>query len=288
MGFASLFKKNKKANEERQAEAAKLIFDAAVESVTAYKMMEEDKQKNGVKTKRNVVFQPEHVTVKANRAIMTKGVPAEYFFEGDEHNKSKELALRSRLKIDVEKALKDGVPGARPRRGSGCVLVGETDEYRFYNYGCYSDGSGGCTIAQKKSKPKQVLFFGKAKHKTCIFHNKLVQIDSTAYGTELYLFVKDIDSGKEKIYPWFGKYAIPTGWGSRYDQDHILDMRVDANSDSIIIEVQRRYYINPAPDDCEAICNADTKYIMTVKDCGSDFRATADFPELNVSVVFGD
>lgn len=288
MRITSLFRKNKKVSEERHVDAAKVIVDAAVESVTAYRMMEKDKQEGDVKEKRNIVFQPEHVIVKANRAMMTKGVPAEYFFEGDAHNKSKELALRSPLKINIEKALKEGVPGAQPRRGSGCAFIAETDEYRFYNYGCYSDGGGGCTIAQKKSKPKQALFFGKSKHYTCIFHNKLMQIDSIAHGTGLYLFVKDIDSGKEQIYPWFGKYAIPTGWGSRYDQDRILDMRVDADSDSVIIEVQRRYYINPALDDSEAICNADTTYTMTVKDCGAKFRATADFPELNVSVIFED
>lgn len=115
----------------------------------------------------------------------------------------------------------------------------------------------------------------------------MIQVNGSAYGTELYLFVKDIDSGKEKIYPWFGKYAIPTGKGSRYDQDNVLDMKIDTDSDSTIIEVQRQYYVNPSPDDNEALCNADTNYIMTVKANGDDFQATAKFPELNISLAFG-
>ena len=287
MGLFSFLKKNKKSNTQATSDAVNTIFDAVTESVTAYKMMEEDKASNGEQTKRNVVFQPEHITIKANRTVMTKGVPADYFFEGDERNKCAELPLLSPLKIDIEKAVKEGVAGKQPWEGSKCFLVAENDEYRFYNYGCYPDGSGGCTVGQKKSNPKKVLFFGKARSKTCIFHNKLVQVNGSAYGTELYLFVKDIDSGKEKIYPWFGKYAIPTGRGSRYDQDNVLDMRVDTASDSIIIEVQRQYYINPSPDDNEAICNADTNYVMTVKANGDDFQATAEFPELNVSVIFG-
>ena len=75
-----------------------------------------------------------------------------------------------------------------------------------------------------------------------------MQIDNSAYGTELYLFAKDINTGDLKIYPWFGKSAIPTGRGSRYDQDTVKKMYIDENSDSIIIEVSRQSYINPSAD----------------------------------------
>lgn len=286
MGIFSFFRKKSKPTTSISNDAMKTIFEAANESVTAYEMMQEDKEKNGEQTKRNVVLQPEHITINAKRTVMTKGVPADYFFEGDEHNASATLPLLAPLKINLEKAIKDGVSGKRPWEGSKCMLVAENEEYRFYNYGCYPDGSGGCTVGQLKSNPKRVLFFGKARCKTCIFHDKLVQISTTAYGTELYLFVKDIKTGKEKIYPWFGKYAIPTGRGSRYDQDSILDMRVDTASDSIIIDVRREYYINPSSDDNEAICNADTNYVMTAKLDGDELYATAYYPELNVSVIF--
>lgn len=287
MGIFSIFKKNKKNSEVFDSNAANSVFGAVMESTTAYQMMQEDEKKNGKQTKRNVVFQPEHLTIKANRKVMTKGVPRDYFFEGDDRNDCATLPLLSPMKINIEKAIKDGIPGKRSWEGSQCIMLAENDEYRFYNYGCYSDGSGGCTVGQKKDNPKQILFFGKAKSKTCIFHNKLVQIDGTAYGDELYLFTKDIDTGKEKIYPWFGKYAIPTGTGSRYDQDNILDMYVDEETDSIIIEVQRRAYINPSPDDNEILCNADTNYTMTIKIKGDDFEAVAEYPELNISVLFG-
>lgn len=286
MGLFSFLKK-KKGNSEIHSDAAKSIVDATIESVTAYQMMKED-PKTENQAEKNVVFQPEHITIRANRTTMTKGVPADYFFCGDENNECGERPLLSPLKIDIEKAVEDGVPGASFSLKSDCILIAENDEYRFYNYGCFSDGSGGCNVGQKKSNPKEVFFFGSAKTNTCIFHNKLVQINGSAYGTELYLFVRDIVSGKEKIYPWFGKYAIPTGRGSRYNQDIILDMKVDEDSDSIIINVKRRHYINPSPNDTEALCNADTKYIMTVKDNGDDFEAVAEYPELNISVVFGD
>ena len=297
MGMFSFFKKSKKTKNETQASAIYALFQeamasatenykAAMASSTTNKVMEEDEQKNGKKTKRNVVFQPEHITIRARRAIMTKGYPGNYYFFGDEHNKSGTLPLLSPLKIDVEKAVKKGIPRKNDWEPSNCILVAENDEYRFYNYGCYNDGSGGCTIGQKKSNPDQVLFFGKAGVYTCIFHNKLVQVDSSAYGTDFFLFFKDISSGKELICPWFGKYAIPYATGSRYDQDSVLSMKVDAESDSIIIEASRKFYINPSPDDNEALCNADTNYIMTVKAIGDGFQATADFPELNISVIF--
>ncbi|MBQ5675685.1 MAG: hypothetical protein IIV45_11525 [Lachnospiraceae bacterium] len=286
MGLFSFLKK-KKGNSNIHSNAASSILDATMESVTAYQMMEKDKKKNGKQTKKNVVFQPNHVTINAYRGVMTKGVPVDYFFEGDDQNECATLPLLSPMKINIEKAITDGIPGKRSWEGSKCIRIAENDEYIFYNYGCYQDGSGGCTVGQKKSNPKQILFFGRAKSKNVIFHNKLVQIDSSAYGTELYLFTKDINSGKEKIYPWFGKYAIPTGTGSRYDQDTILDMTVDEDSDSIIINVQRQYYINPSPDDNEGLCNADTNYVMTVKINGDDFEAVAEYPELNISVIFG-
>ena len=98
MGLFSFLKKNKKSNTQATSDAVNTIFDAVTESVTAYKMMEEDKASNGEQTKRNVVFQPEHITIKANRTVMTKGVPADYFFEGDERNKCAELPLLSPLK----------------------------------------------------------------------------------------------------------------------------------------------------------------------------------------------
>ena len=54
MGLFSFFKKNKKSNTQATSDAVNTIFDAVTESVTAYKMMEEDKAVNGEQTKRNV------------------------------------------------------------------------------------------------------------------------------------------------------------------------------------------------------------------------------------------
>ena len=286
MGLFSIFKKNKSNKSALGSEAINSIFDAANESVNAYNMMEKEKQENGGQLKKNVVCQPEHITITSSRKVMTRGVPAEYYFPGDNTNSSGEFSFLKALKIDIANAVKNGIPGKNSWEGSKCFLVAENNEYGVYNYGCYPDASGGCTVIQKKANPSRVLFMGKAKMNNCIFHNYLMQIDNSAYGTELYLFAKDINTGDLKIYPWFGKYAIPTGRGSRYDQDTVKKMYVDENTDSIIIEVSRQSYINPSADDNEALCNADTDYIMTVKYDGKDFYATAEFPELNISVVY--
>lgn len=282
--FASALRETSKMPDS--AQKIRSTVSAAKESVVAAAMIEKDQQENGIQTKKNVVMQPERLVIHSPRTIMTKGVPADYFFAGDNSNPSATLRLMAPLKIDVDNAVKNGIPGKQTWDGSKCFLAAENEDYRFYIYGCYSDKSGGCNIRQSKKNPKEVVFFGKAREHSCIFHNKLVQISSSAYGDELYLFVKDIDTGKEKIYPWFGKYAIPTDRGSRYDQDSIQSIRVDEESDTIVIEVSRAYYINPSPDDCEAVCNADTNYTMTVSYDGEDLRAKAYFPELNVEVIF--
>lgn len=57
MGLFSFLKK-KKGNSEIHSDAAKSVFDATIESVTAYQMMEEDKKKNGKQTKEMLYFSP--------------------------------------------------------------------------------------------------------------------------------------------------------------------------------------------------------------------------------------
>ncbi|MBQ5608295.1 MAG: hypothetical protein IIU86_04650 [Oscillospiraceae bacterium] len=236
--------------------------------------------------KRNVSYQAEHTQLRTKRRIMTKGVPGDYFFGGSEKIKCKQMNILDPLAVDVYKAYFNGIPGREEWHQASCFAIAETDDYIFYNYGCFPDGSSGCNLRQNKDNPKKVVFFGKSRMLSCIFHDHLVQVDWSAYGTELYLWTRDVHNGKERIYPWFGKYAIPTGTGSRYDQDSVLDMRVDKEKDAIIIDVRRTFCDFADSEDSEYICNADTVYTLVVTYKNGQFFAKAEFPELNVTQVF--
>ena len=268
MGIFSIFKK--------QDNSPKVTLNAPKITRTEYE--ESDK--------RNVHYHAEHKVITSKRPVMTRGVPADYFFDGNDKIKCKEMNILDSLPIDVYKAYLNGIPGRNAWEGSKCFAIAESENYIFYNYGCYPDGSGGCNLRQNKDNPKKVVFFGKARMMSCIFHDHLVQVDTSAYGTELYLWTKDVHTGKERIYPWFGKYDIPTGRGSRYDQDNVLGMWVDNERDAVIIEVRRSFCESADSSDPEYVCNADTRYNLIVKYTNGEFVATAEFPELNVSQVF--
>ena len=243
-------------------------------------------EKSTGEPERNVKYHNEHINIYTNRNVMTKGVPAEYSFCGDEKYKCQNMRLLTPLSIDVKAALENGVAGRQSYEGTKCFIIAETDEYVFYKYGCHYDGSGGCNLRQSKANPEDVVFFGKSRQHGCVFHDHLVQVNGSAYGTELYLMTKNIHNAKERIYPWFGKYAIPTGRGSRYNQDYVLGMRVDNDADVLIINVERRFCDYADPSDEEYMCNANTTYTLIVKYSDGKFHATAEYPELNVSQIF--
>ena len=87
-----------------------------------------EKQENGGQLKKNVVCQPEHITITSSRKVMTRGVPAEYYFPGDNTNSSGEFSFLKALKIDIANAVKNGIPGKNSWEGSKCFLVAENNE----------------------------------------------------------------------------------------------------------------------------------------------------------------
>jgi hypothetical protein len=238
------------------------------------------------KQKRNVVKynEPRHIVTK--RDVMTKGFPADYFFEGNNKIKCKEMNILDPLPIDVYDAYYNGVQGRKSWEGSKCFAIAETEDYIFYNYGCYPDGSGGCNLRQSKKNPRKVVFFGKARTMTCVFHDHLVQVDSTSSRTELYLWTKNIHTGKEKMYSWFGKYWIEPDRSSRYTQDVILRLSVDPDRDVLIVTVSREFSDMANEKDEEYICNADTNYTLEIRYFNDDFQAVANYPELNAIQSF--
>ena len=267
MGIFSIFKKQ---------DALNVVINAPEVDNTEYVQRE----------KHNVHYSAEHKVITSKRPVMTRGVPADYFFGGNDKIKCKEMSILDPLPIDVHKAYFNGISGRNEWEGSKCFAIAESVDYIFYNYGCYPDGSGGCNLRQNKDNPKKVVFFGKSRMMSCIFHDHLVQVDSSAYGTELYLWTRDVHTGKERIYPWFGKHSIPVERSSSYNQDSILGMSIDEEIDALKIEVRRQFCEFADPADPENICNADTNYNLIVKYQNGEFVATAEFPELNVSQIF--
>ena len=174
MSIFSRFRKQKKQpifNDE----AVKQILSAASESATAYSMMQEAEKKGVMMDGKDKVPSGKTVIV-SQREVMTQGFRSNYYFEGDERNKNATLSLFTPLKIDIEKAVKDGVPGRESWKGDKCILFDENEKYRFYKYGCHENGGGGCNLLQIKATPKKVLFFGKSQGLSCIYHNHFLQI----------------------------------------------------------------------------------------------------------------
>ena len=227
--------------------------------------------------------------IASPRRVMTSGVPADYYFSGDKNTKGANYKLLAPIAVDCVKALKEGVAVEHSWDPSKCFLVAENDKYAFYNYGCYPDGSGGTTIRQSKTNPKDTVFFGRARMMNCIFHGHLLQVNTSAYADELYLWTKDIETGRERIFPWFGKYAIPTGRGSRYDQDHIKGMHIDSEADAVVIDVERSCCtFVQAQDEEDRLCNIDCKYTLTITYDGEKFHGVAAFDSIKTALVFDE
>ena len=114
-----------------------------------------------------------------------------------------------------------------------------------------------------------------------------MQVDCHEYGNEFYVWSKDIQNGTEKLYSWFGRYAIPTGRGSRYTQDYVKVMRIDRSQDAIILEVQRTA-LSPSPmaDDWDKKLNVETNYSLVITYSGGDLRAKAVYPALGITEIF--
>lgn len=67
--------------------------------------------------------------------------------------------ILERYKIDIEKTNQFYKQGRITEETFGereyCELVAESNDYRFYNYRTYSDGSGGYILRQEKASPKK-------------------------------------------------------------------------------------------------------------------------------------
>lgn len=235
---------------------------------------------------RNSSPSPDYKELHTGRTVKTKSFPGDYYFCGKPNEKGSTLPLLAPVAVDVEDAYRNGVRGLKSWEGMFCFRIAETPEYVFYKYRCHEDGSGGCNIRQSKLNPRETVFFGKAKMYGCVFHDYLIQVDKSAYGDELYVYAKEIHTGEEKIYQWLGKYSIATGRGSRYDQDHVINLSVDSSSNMIVLDVNRTKCQNITnPDEEDRLTNIDTDYKLMISYRDGDFHAEAQY-STNLRQIF--
>lgn len=274
MGIFSLFSKKKQVQTSSTAARKKYVPEYAKATGTS----------DDISEKRNVIYQESKLTLLSKCNLLPKGFPCDYFFPGDGNNKYAEMPLLTPLKINMAKVLENGVPGKQSWEGSSCFLIEESDDYFFYNYACYSDGSGGCNVRQSKAKPKEIVFFGKSRAFSCVFHDLLVQVDVA--GRDLFLYVKNVHNASERIYPCFGTKKDDSDDWDRYAQDKIQSMDVDYQKDAVVIKVLRSFTQFSEPNDPEYICNADTQYVMYLKYNDGKLHLSAEYPELNITQIF--
>ena len=282
-----LFSRKKKKNTKNERKESFINYfdslDVGMDSKGVITVQNPTKSDTFITT--NNEGQKEYHTV---RIVMTKGSNSSYFFKGDKQHPSGTLQLLTPLDIDVNRAEKYGVNVSSSIDGAVCKRIAENKDYIFYNYGCFKDGSGGCNLRQSKQDEKQVVFFGEARILSCIFHGFLFQVNHHDYGSELYLWAKDVETGNEKVFSWFGKYSIPTGFGSRYSQDDISEMYVDEATDTLIIKAHRRF--------CETtlqkqnieddLFNIETDYYLSITFDNFDFHATAIYDKTSIKQFF--
>ena len=127
-------------------------------------------------------------------------------FKKKEHYNYKML---EKVKIDIEKTNKrfarKSVNNSEPREY--CQIVCESDEYRFYSYQTYSDGSGGYLLRQSKSQPSDIVYFGKCCFINRVFHNYLLQLNKNYGIGYLKVIAKNVKTSETKEFKFLSRKA---------------------------------------------------------------------------------
>lgn len=194
--------------------------------------------------------------------------------------------ILERYKIDIEKTNQFYKQGRITEESFGereyCELVAESNDYRFYNYRTYSDGSGGYILRQEKASPKKVVYFGSCKRHNCVFRGYLFQVDArgtSGFGGEQFgITARNIIDGSKISFNWLSqKYIYSQGYrGHAPSQDAVNS--VEVNGDKLIFKVTR--YKSDSKDFDEYDRNAD--YELIVQYVSGKFKANAIFPPVEV------
>ena len=194
--------------------------------------------------------------------------------------------ILERYKIDIEKTNQFYKQGRITEESFGereyCELVAESNDYRFYNYRTYSDGSGGYILRQEKASPKKIVYFGTCKRHNCVFKGYLFQVNArgtSGFGGEQFgITARNIIDGSKISFNWLSqKYIYSQGYrGHAPSQDAVNS--VEVNGDKLIFKVTR--YKSDSKDFDEYDRNAD--YELIVQYVSGKFKANAIFPPVEV------
>ena len=101
--------------------------------------------------------------------------------------------------IDIEKMNQAYAVADHANEYSGreyCDFIDENNEYRFYTYLTYSDGSGGHVLMQENKASSEVFYFGKSKKFNRLFNDFLFQVDETGEVGDFGITARNILTGE--------------------------------------------------------------------------------------------
>ena len=191
--------------------------------------------------------------------------------------------ILERYKIDIEKTNQFYKEGRITEESFGkreyCELVAESNDYRFYSYQTYSDGSGGYILRQEKSAPKKVVYFGECKKFNCVFKGVLFQVNAAGEIGRFGITGRNIIDGSLTRFKWLSEKSnmiVINGFGRMYSQDTVKAVRIE--NDKMIFDVSRcKSSSNEAdPYDREA------EYTLVVEYASGKFKANAIFPPVEI------
>ncbi len=187
--------------------------------------------------------------------------------------------ILERYKIDIEKTNEFYKQGRITEETFGereyCELVAESNDYRFYSYRTYSDGSGGYILRQEKASPKKVVYFGNCKKFNCVFKGYLFQVNSSGEIGRFGITGRNIIDGSLTSFKWLSEKSnmiVINGFGRMYSQDTVKAVRVEG--DKLIFNVSRCKSSSKEADPFDR----EAEYTLVVEHTSGKFKANAIFP----------
>ena len=123
-----------------------------------------------------------------------------------------------------------------------CELVAENEKYEFYSYRTYSDGSGGYLLRRKKNNPQNIVYFGKNRDFSCIFHDYLFLACRGNQDPRYCPIAQHIETGELIKCDWLSKEQYirytPDGFGRGVCVDSVDNMVVEQGK--LIFKVSRK------------------------------------------------
>ena len=180
-----------------------------------------------------------------------------------------------------------------------CEPVAESDDYLFYNYRIYPDGSGGYILRQEKAAPKKIVYFGSCKSHNCVFKNYLFQVDRhghSGFGGERFgITARNIINGNKISFNWLSTAYLPSkGYrGHAPYRDSVNSIKIVG--DKLIFKVTREKltskeikvnltyndsFVDEYNNDDFEKYNRNADYELVVEYISNQFIATAIFPPL--------